>query len=114
MPGCIVVPLVLVEFCNLIADVVIDVRLWYRAFFWCGKQDLTPGQSLSKVECSTGVQLASWGLLTGHQLMVTMYQSSWGRPSDKKCGSCHSYTILPAYDVTCKVMFDNWVWGCAG
>ena len=31
MPGCIVVPVVLVQFCNFIVDVIIDVRLWYRA-----------------------------------------------------------------------------------
>ena len=31
VPGCIVVPVVLVQFCNFIVDVVIDVRLWYRA-----------------------------------------------------------------------------------
>ena len=30
MPGCIVVPVVLVQFCNFIVDVIIDVRLWYR------------------------------------------------------------------------------------
>ena len=29
MPGCIIVPMVLVEFCNFIVDVIIDVRLWY-------------------------------------------------------------------------------------
>ena len=35
MPGCIVVPVVLVEFCNLIiVDVIIDVTLWYRACKW--------------------------------------------------------------------------------
>ena len=34
MPGCIVVPVVLAEFCNLIVDVIIDVRLWYRASKW--------------------------------------------------------------------------------
>ena len=31
VPGCIVVPVVLVKFCNFIVDVIIDVRLWYRA-----------------------------------------------------------------------------------
>ena len=31
MPGCIVVPVVLVEFCSLIFDVIVDVTLWYRA-----------------------------------------------------------------------------------
>ena len=31
MPGCIVVPVVLVQFCNFIVDAIIDVRLWYRA-----------------------------------------------------------------------------------
>ena len=31
MPGCVVVQVVLVQFCNFIVDVIIDVRLWYRA-----------------------------------------------------------------------------------
>ena len=31
MPRCIVVRVVLVEFCNLIVDVIIDVTLWYKA-----------------------------------------------------------------------------------
>ena len=34
MPRCIVVPVVLVEFCNFIVDVIIDVRLWYRTCKW--------------------------------------------------------------------------------
>ena len=34
VPGCIVVPVVLVQFCNFIVDVIIDVRLWYRACQW--------------------------------------------------------------------------------
>ena len=33
-PGCIIVPVVLAEFCNFIFDVVIDMRLWYRACKW--------------------------------------------------------------------------------
>ena len=31
MARCIVVPVVLVQFCYFIIDVIIDVRLWYRA-----------------------------------------------------------------------------------
>ena len=34
VPGCIVVPVVLVEFCNLVVDVITDVTSWYRACKW--------------------------------------------------------------------------------
>ena len=30
MLECIVVPVVLVDFCTYIVDVIIDVRLWYK------------------------------------------------------------------------------------
>ena len=34
VPGCIVVPVVSDELYNFTVDVIIDVRLWYRACQW--------------------------------------------------------------------------------